>query len=92
MIVAANTNQIAAAKSALALVCSLISCLTIPKTIKSMIIATRETMNAKRAMKAANRKPRWSEHRAMRKDRKAIPHAMGWRMKALVTFARELLT
>lgn len=77
MIVAANTNQIAAAKSASALVFLLISCLTSPKTTKSMIIATRETMNAKRAIKAANRKPRRSEQRAMRKDRKAIPHAMG---------------
>lgn len=92
MIVAANTNQIAAEKSALAVVCTLTSCLTSPKTTKSMIITTRETRNAKRATKAANRKPKWSEQRAMRKDRKAMPHAMGWRMKALVTFSRELLT
>lgn len=77
MIVAANTNQIAAEKSALAVVCTLTSCLTSPKTTKSMIITTRETRNAKRATKAANRKPKWSEQRAMRKDRKAMPHAMG---------------
>jgi hypothetical protein len=81
--VAASTNQVATPYDALApRPLLLIAFRTTPKIAKSSTRQTRETKNASRTIKEANKKPNCLDPRAMIWAIKAIPHAMGWRINA----------
>lgn len=82
--VAARTSHVATPNDAgLPATLPLMAFRTIPKRAKSRTMAARETRKARKTINEAKRNPNCLDPRAMICAIKAIPQAMGWRMRAL---------